>query len=201
MKLGIKTAESFNSLSIWSIKRKPHKQGFYSWFALQQKDMIINRERYHMFLDPKESEDIFDQFNDLMETAKAAEKLGIVTDDQEKEEHVKEMTPKQQGTLEGQQVFFYNLYEKRMEKVDLEEGELDGSDTPSEKEIDILTGQVIKHEPVVQGNIDSKQKEKDFMQKLNGDEDFASNNYYGANETMVDHKKKKMQSLRKETKK
>ena len=109
------------------------------------------------------------------------------------------MTPKQQGTLEGQQVFFYNLYEKRMEKVDLEEGELDGSDTPSEKEIDILTGQV-KHEPVVQSNIDSKQKEEDFMQKLNGDEDIAINNFYDANETLVDHKKKKMQSLRKETK-
>ena len=85
----------------------------------------------------------------MIEAAKAAEKLGIVTDDQEKEEHVKLMTPKQQDTLEGQPVFFYNLYEKRMEKVDLEEGELDGSDTPSEKEIDILTGQVIKHEPVV----------------------------------------------------
>ena len=38
-----------------------------------------------------------------------------MTDEQEKEEHVKLMTPKQQDTLEGQQVFFYNLYEKKME--------------------------------------------------------------------------------------
>ena len=28
MKLGIKTAESFNSLSTWSIKRKPHNKDF-----------------------------------------------------------------------------------------------------------------------------------------------------------------------------
>ena len=32
---------------------------------------------------------------------------------------------------------------------------------------------------------------------LNGDEDIASNNYYDAKETLVDHKKKKMQSLKK----
>lgn len=49
------------------------------------------------------------------------------------------MTPKQQDTLEGQQSYFWNLSEKMLERAELEEGEIEESDTPSEKELDILT--------------------------------------------------------------
>ena len=80
MKQGIKTAEKFDLLSLWSIKVKPNKQGVYSWFALKHKNEMINREPYHMYLDPKEADDRYDQFSDLMQTAKSAQKLGIETD-------------------------------------------------------------------------------------------------------------------------
>lgn len=69
------------------MRAKPHKQGAYAWFSLRQKDEILHRDAYHMFIDKRESEDIFDVFNDLVETAKAAEKLGIETDSEYIKEH------------------------------------------------------------------------------------------------------------------
>ena len=84
-----------------------------------------------------------------MQTAKSAQKLGVATDEHEMEENLKLMKPKHNLTLEGQQVFFWSLYEKLMENAELDEGEIDDSNAPSEKEIDILTGQVKQPEPFI----------------------------------------------------
>ena len=136
-----------------------------------------------------------------METAKAAEKLGIETDNEDIEEHNRLMTPKHNSTLEGQQVYFWNLYEKLMDKADLEEGEVNDTDTPSEKELDILTGQVKRPDPVMLDDTEFKQKIKDFLQKLSGNEDIISNNFHDANEELAETSKKKKDAKSKKKKK
>ena len=113
MKQGIKTAEKFDTLALWSMKVKPQKQGSYSWFSLRHKNEIIPREPYHLFIDPREAEDIHDVFSDLVEAAKVAAELGVEIDSKYIEEHNHLMTPKHTSTLEGQQIYFCNLFEKR----------------------------------------------------------------------------------------
>ena len=51
-----------------------------------------------------------------------------------------------------------------MEKAELEEGQINDSNTPVEKEISILTGQVKRPEPFIQFDPNSKQKTEDYLQ-------------------------------------
>ena len=110
-------------------------------------------------------------------------------------EYIKEhnylMTPKHMSTLEGQQVYFSNLHEKMLDKAELEEGELNDSNTPREKELDILTGQVKGPDPIKLEGPEFKQKIKDFLQKLNGNEEVTSNDFHEAKEELYASVKKK----------
>ena len=54
-----------------------------------------------------------------------------------------------------------------------------------------MTGQVKRPDPVKLDDPEFKQKIKDFLQKLSGNEDITGNNFHAANEELVETSKKK----------
>ncbi len=57
-----------------------------------------------------------------------------------------------------------------------------------------MTGQVKRPEPVVLDDPEFKQKIKDFLQKLSGNEDISSNYFHDAKEELVETSKKKKEA-------
>ena len=80
LKWALKVGKSYNLLSIWGMKMIPHMQGNYSWYSFKQGEAIVPREPWHQYVDIKEAEDIFRQFDKLKEAGHLSEKLGVIQD-------------------------------------------------------------------------------------------------------------------------
>ena len=89
-----------------------------------------------MFTDQKESQDIYEKWEQLMEVTELLIKLGIQLNERIKESK-KLMTPEFQPDLEGQPIYFPILHEHI--KNEREEGELESSSL-SQEQLDVLQG-------------------------------------------------------------
>ena len=129
------------------MKMIPHMQGNYSWYSFKQGDTIVPREPWHQYVDIKEAEDIFRQFDKLEEAGHLSEKLGVIQDAGEIDAFTELMEPKHRLNEDGQQVLFPSLWDKEMEG--LEEGEINATLNQMEEDLILLQGKSLSPEPVL----------------------------------------------------
>ena len=176
LKWALKVARTYNLLSNWGMKMIPHMQGNYSWYSFKQGETIVPREPWHQYVDIKEAEDIFRQFDKLKEAGHLSEKLGVIQDAGEIDAFTELLEPKHRLNEDGQVIYFPKLWDREMKEV--EEGEINVTLSPAEEDLILLQGKT--PEPVLESGGNDKEKLKEFKTKLAGNEELDQSRYYDA---------------------